>query len=151
MILVTYRADGLIVRVDRDASFVNGRVMAGPGFPKLEAGFSWALIPEQDLAHLYRQDGGAVILAGRFPEDVIPADTASLHAMIDAETDRAIGASLHPFAARGEEAAIHREQLQAILDSFGMTPTKKFARLTEIASVAVADGKETKATVAKAG
>jgi hypothetical protein len=32
-----------------------------------------------------------------------------------------------------------------------MTPTKKFARLAEIASVAVADGQEAKATVAKAG
>ncbi len=86
----------------------------------------------------------------KLAEKILAAHDSYDPAETDRETDRAIGAALHPLSPRGEESAIHREQLQAILAELGMKPTEKFARLAEIADKAVAIGQEAKA-VTKAG
>jgi hypothetical protein len=146
------------VLVDR----VSGRILAiGHGETKesnhdLSVG-SLVYLPEQDVSGLYEERcAGAMMLREcYYPGKLIlfSVEEATVRAgeRVDAETDAAIQSALHPVAARGEEAAIHREQLQAILDKLGMKPTEKFAHLAEIADKAVAAGQETKATVAKAG
>ncbi len=123
---------------------------AGSGEPNtanchLAMGFLVA-IPEQDLG-LYGEtaDGMPMMRERYYPRDVVFYTDEQEAARIDRDTDAAIGAAVHPIAPRGEEAAIHREQLQAILDKLVMKPTAKFARLTEIAQRAIAAGKEAKA------
>jgi hypothetical protein len=112
-------------------------------------------IPEQDLSRLYTQPKEGMPRSLRsdvfYPRDVTQFTSEEMAVRADAKTDAAIGATLHPSSPRGEEAAIHREQLQAILDKLGMKPTEKFKALMEIAGKAVAEGQQEKATVAKAG
>jgi hypothetical protein len=86
---------------------------------------------------------GWILWEGAWPKELAPL-------VIDLATDSTIGLALNALSPRGEEAAIHREQLQAILDVLGLKPTEKFARLTDIAAVAVAEGQDAKATAAKA-
>ncbi|MDD3134863.1 MAG: hypothetical protein PHF64_00030 [Methanoregula sp.] len=53
--------------------------------------------------------------------------------LVDRDTDAAIGAALHPFAATGEQIGILRDQLVQILNALGMEATPDFARLNGIA------------------
>jgi hypothetical protein len=96
-------------------------------------------LPEATDAH---RKAAAAILAAHVSFD--PAE-------MDAKTDRAIQSALHPCAARGEEAAITREQMQAVLAKLRMEPAEKYARLIEISDKSVAEGKMAKAEATKAG
>jgi len=148
MLLVLYASDGKVHSITQDGTLsgdqilVGGRAVADGVSPKLLAGY----VPDQPTAHLYKRDGEAVTFVGRWPDALIQFTAEERAVRIDAETDKTIGAALHPFAPRGEEVAIHREQLQAILDSLGMKPTAKFARLTDIVLKSVVAGKDMKAT-----
>jgi len=75
----------------------------------------------------------AWLTAGNVP---LPADVVVLPdpvLEIDAKTDAAIIAALHPTAGRGEEAGILRDQLAQLLNTLGIDATPDFARLNGIA------------------
>jgi hypothetical protein len=95
-------------------------------------------IPDQDVSALFDNDGA--ILPCVWPANIAQFTATDKAPRTDRDTDVAIGAAMHPFASRGEEAAIHREQIQALLDKLGMKPTEKFALLAKIADKAVTAG-----------
>lgn len=79
--------------------------------------------------------------------DVLPAPIPQNPYDIDYETGKAIDKAVHPFAGQEEQIGILRDQIVQIINTLGLTPTKDFARLNEIAIKAVEESAKKKAAL----
>jgi len=148
MIVIYDKASGRVIVTMRSPAIVDGdTISSGQDTATLGISAAWSVVADRDLSPLRVERDGQIRLDAVYPRD-FTRDAVAEAEQIDLTTDGAIGAALHSAAPRGEETAIHRAQLQEILDTLGMKPTAKFARLTDIVLKSVVAGKDMKATKA---
>jgi hypothetical protein len=108
-------------------------------------------IPEQDLSRLYTQPREGMPRSLRsdvfYPRDVTPYTAEERAMRVDAKTDEAIGAALHPFAPVGEQIGELRNALVTLFNALGIEPPAGFARFNALAIAEIEKGQAKKAVL----
>ena len=137
MVLIVDKATGRIRSAGR------GRISDVAGTYNREIAYA-VEAPDQEIVLTEEVDGFPVGRPKFYPADVRLFTPEELALRIDAETDKAIGATLHPAAPIGEQFGILRDQLVQILNALGMEATAEFAKLNEVAIAAIEAGRAKK-------
>jgi len=144
--ICVFRADSKrIVDLLPQGRIENGRVVSKDRVRWLNEHLQIAEIPEQDVSHLYAEDGS--LKEAYYPDDVMTYTVFERKQLIDRETEKKINSNVHAFSPIGEQIGILRDQLVHVLNALGIEPTPEFARLNEIAIKEIEAAREKKEAI----
>jgi len=145
MILVLYHDNGRIVGLYPNGEIKGRDIYCRGRRVASNVKANWDYIPDQDLGALYTEDeSGAIVLSGRFPDDVMLFSAEEQAQLVDRDTGKAIDEAIHPFAGLEEQIGILRDQLVHIVNELGLAPTADFERLNSIAVSKIEEGAKKK-------